>query len=897
MAEIEDSYQMGIKPDRAGEAALDAFIKSMGELVERIDASGEAEVRAQKKAQDAAKEQKKRAEDSRKSFDKFAKTLKVGVVGGFGAVTAAGAATFAMLSKANAEALKLSQEGGEQAELNQRLYDSIRRRTSSVEEANRVYAEQNKVINDLSLATGLTDEALSAASEQYIRLTDKQSASTKDFSIIAGIARAKKQELSQAAEVYAKALKGEIGPLMDLTSLTKAQIDALNKETDESKRAAIAQGVLAEQYEGTAEQVDKGRLAHINHTNALGDLRQVMGQVINSSGVMEAVYGPLTKAVRDQEKAVGDNTKAYQRFVIDGVNLAITGFRGALEIGRALAVFYTNFKTGLIGLKFTFKAMGLFAVEAFEGIEDSAVEMIANGIDPVLRALDTLLDVYSGIAHLAGFSELESDLQSARAGIREFQKESAGAGDAARASTAARQEALNAELAKGRREIEASVQATRDMESGFKKVDAVLGKMQGNLAVARQTASGDLGPDTSRARGGNRAAARAVDPKAPARKKAAEDALALQQKMREAAAKEFVEHLKISHAAEQRLEAQRKEAILQDAANQAIQLRLGALRMEEGVARDIVEITAQRIEVQAQAETGADKRLELARLEVAEQQILHEQELARYESTRSFLASTQIDLTSIYSPARQQLLNQQMERTNELRSAESEHVKTAADLERERAESQMRQMREQARLQQEQAKAIGDTLTGTTKLAASIVDLTSRQWDFAKASESAISGLQAGVGIASGLTSIFVKDVKERAKWEAAINAAAAVAAGAGFWASGNPAYLAAAAGFGTAAVQHGIIAGTSTSAPSVSGGGASARTAAPQAPRQDPAQQRENARIMGEEIARASGARQDQAININMYDTMALGQSSESADQLAEYLVPAITTRLRSNR
>lgn len=78
-----------------------------------------------------------------------------------------------------------------------------------------------------------------------------------------------------------------------------------------------------------------------------------------------------------------------------------------------------------------------------------------------------------------------------------------------------------------------------------------------------------------------------------------------------------------------------------------------------------------------------------------------------------------------------------------------------------------------------------------------------------EAYEAQAAALTAAVGAGSALTSLLVQDAKKRAKIEALINAAAAVAAGAGFLTTGNPAFLAAAVQHGIASAKFALVAGS----------------------------------------------------------------------------------------
>jgi hypothetical protein len=151
------------------------------------------------------------------------------------------------------------------------------------------------------------------------------------------------------------------------------------------------------------------------------------------------------------------------------------------------------------------------------------------------------------------------------------------------------------------------------------------------------------------------------------------------------------------------------------------------------------------------------------------------------------------------------------------------------------------------------------------------------------------AGLQAGVGILSGVTASFVEDKKTQAGIEALINAAAAAAA----YATGNIpqgiGYTAAAAGYAAAAAFGG---GSSGSAPSVGGSAGSAGPAAFGSPDLD----RERA-LTAEAIAEAineQGRGGGVVINVDFGNSLIAGDSPQAARIITDLIAPELAQMVR---
>lgn len=156
------------------------------------------------------------------------------------------------------------------------------------------------------------------------------------------------------------------------------------------------------------------------------------------------------------------------------------------------------------------------------------------------------------------------------------------------------------------------------------------------------------------------------------------------------------------------------------------------------------------------------------------------------------------------------------------RSKLSEAGQASLDKEIEASRAKLEAIEEQNAALQRQYELYGQIGDQSGVLADSIAQLAEKQWDFQDAQSSSIAAGEALISIASlGLEAAGL-GVKERAKWMAAFESAAALAAGAAAWS------MPAAAGtFGAAAIQHGLAAAQFGAIAAGAIGGASAGASA----------------------------------------------------------------------
>lgn len=922
MATENDKYELDIDPEVANEQALVQLLSQMGELTEALLAQTEAMKKADDQGEKLGDEQEKLAkktESTNKETGKLAKSLKVGVVGAMAGVLASGALVVGMLDKLKSKTLEYSEAGGEQQALDQALFNTMVKRSKSVEEATKEYEELNQAIAQFSNDTGIGDEVLLEAAELYLRTTKDAKLETEELAVMAGIAKAKKTDLRGAAEQYAKAMKGEVGALMELTNLTKGQVDALNAEKNETVRVAKAKELLATQYGGNTKAANTARLAYINNKNALGDLDQTIGQVINTSGLMEAIYNPLTESVRKNEAAIKDNAEGAQRLAITVAQNVVTALSGFYEMGMTVLDFVLNFRLGWDALSVDLGIGGKAIELSFLNIGNSAVILGEDILEPLLERFEGILDMGEQLANFAGMEDFAKGLGDARDQAKGFRASLKGMSKDASKEILQGEAELRKMVKEGDARLRSMVKDLEDIRKKAAEGGKIISKIQGNLINAKNNVSGNLGPKKT-------ATPNSANPTKPVANKSNQEAAVAQaqlaatvqiaqveaqilkakgdgndlrvielertkavleaQKAAVGEKNKELAALNLANATEAaRLDfVEKRAAMIEAQVNKhaelnlqkellaAQQVRLDALGIESEDQRRLKEIEAQRIEINARMEEGLEKQIALRKLEIEEQKVQRSIEAERFAAWSAFLNNTQVDISGIFSSGMDALLSSSIDAENE-------------------------QLRENVKLQKERAKAIDGVLNASVALGGALVDLASKQWDFKTAQDATIAGMQAGVGIASGLTSLFVEDIKERARWEAGINAAAALGAWAALYFTGNPAYLAAATTYTAASIQHGIIAGSSAggasgppSSASIGGGGRTA-SAIPEPSRETMA---DNAKLLAEAIAEANRDRDGQTVQVNIYDPMLLGNSPETVNELSRELGPGIMRVMR---
>lgn len=158
------------------------------------------------------------------------------------------------------------------------------------------------------------------------------------------------------------------------------------------------------------------------------------------------------------------------------------------------------------------------------------------------------------------------------------------------------------------------------------------------------------------------------------------------------------------------------------------------------------------------------------------------------------------------------------------------------------------------------------------------------------------AALGASVNLAGSIVSAFTDNVKTRAKWEAAFNAAAAIAAGALSFA--NPAYIPVAAGHAAAAVKFGLVASGAIGAGGGGGGGVPSGGGGAVPPANNVSLDLERERVLTAESIAESIASQGRGggttIVIDFGSSLIASTSPQAAQELADLLEPELQRRIR---
>lgn len=403
--------------------------------------------------------------------------VKVGAAASAAALVGLGAAAF----KAAELVGKLSEAGTEQDVVFERLSAAVNSASDSTEQARESFGALQGVISELAVTTDFGDEAISDALTRIIQQTGRAEISTREMSTVLGIAAQRNIEASDAAEIYAKALSGDVAELKNLTPLTNDQAAALSSITDETERSAKAVEILSAQYEGLATTTGTARSAVKNLADAKGDLFQAIGRVINASGAMQSILDPLTGLFRALEAAVLNNSASLQRLALDVGDTLVGGFEVAIEAGAFLARTMIEARTAFGLLDNVVRVMGVSIIAAGRILYGFAAEIVGFVVDRLGEVARTAERVASAV----GADGLASQLSAAGASIDGFRasvddvitgnlEDLQGGADAVRAEfEGANQEVLD---------MHASLRA---VEAGAQGLRKVTGDMRDNIARAR----------------------------------------------------------------------------------------------------------------------------------------------------------------------------------------------------------------------------------------------------------------------------------------------------------------------------------------------------------------------------------------------------------------------------
>lgn len=300
-------------------SAEDDASKALLELIKQTYALAKAEEEAAKKTEEANKEISK----AEKLYNGLKGAASSAAKVGFSALAAGAVALTGALVGLYAAGAAHLEAWKEQDQVNNSVADSLTRAGVAASDVQARFDELNQIAGDLASKTMFGDEDVLRAADEYIRMTGQAKVATEDLSTILGIAAKTQKSTTDAAKEYAKAAKGDIGSLKELTKLTVDQEAALNAISDPALKAAKAQELLRAQFKGVAEDVNPTFNAIKNLSDAQGDLSQMIGSVIDKSGIIPAVLDPVTQAFRAVESWVNANHVTLQRYLIGGLDLLV----------------------------------------------------------------------------------------------------------------------------------------------------------------------------------------------------------------------------------------------------------------------------------------------------------------------------------------------------------------------------------------------------------------------------------------------------------------------------------------------------------------------------------------------------------------------------------------------
>ena len=283
-------------------------------------------------------------------------------------------------------------------------------------------ANLNLMAGTLSLETMFGDEDIFNAAAMFTKLTGDATVSIEQMDVILGIAAGTQKEASEAAQLYAKAMKGDIGALKDLTPLTTTQEKELAKLEGTSKQSALAAEILARQYKGLAQEVDPTTLAIKNMSDAFGDAQQSLGGVISSSGVLGPIMDAVTDAFRFVEAAVYDNSVQIQQWIAQAVLTAIDGIADFNQ----LLIDNSDTIGGVTTVAMLFGKVLNILTSTVMIIAQSIRTVLSTALAGLTEAFAVLMDTGAAAAEFLGDDGMAMSLHQASKGARSMADELAG---------------------------------------------------------------------------------------------------------------------------------------------------------------------------------------------------------------------------------------------------------------------------------------------------------------------------------------------------------------------------------------------------------------------------------------------------------------------------------------
>ena len=827
---MSDAYTFDIRTDEGAEA-LAKLAKAFGLTEQAMQDSGQAADTTEEKLDGLG-------QTTSKTSGMMERLGKIGLASlGFDAVVSGATKLLGVFTGLGSKTLESSAAGDEQRAINDQLSASLIAATGNVDIAEKAYADLQARIAEGTAATDFGDEDIAKGLTRFIDLTGQASVSQKELSTLLGIAARRGEDVTASSEKLARARKGDVEAMKELTPLNKEQVATLTAIRDPAERGAAAMAILSATYEGAANTSGTASGAIKEQKDAMGDAVQTVGMLINQSGALQAILGPITKLFREQEGALKDNAGAVQELALSiasklvtaarfGVEVLSTVAQGAVYVGAGFDTAKFGMEVFLRGLVITGAGISSFVTDVLAKAIDKLGEFGADAADlaDAVGADGLAAKLREGSQGLAGFSDTLDNMSSATLAVVDSQMSAIG--DSAKG--------LKQDLAESQQNLKA-VQDVAD------KVDGVLGEMAANLEYAKHSVK-DTVVDFN---------------------KAAKPVSAIKEDTKE------------TLAAQKDSNKETAEQLGKRRALRAID-KLIMQAQAEGNEEHVIGLEFQKKLIEADLErlkNGKDKlAVEKQANAVLRAQYEREREVADLERSR-------------------------MEDARKAHQERLEHIQEARDREREAEEERIDNVRQMGGLFANALAgyqdAAGAALGATAQIGEAIFELTARYDELRLAGESAgnaLAGSAAGLsGVLGATAAQYIKDTKK----QAAVRGAFAAAEAALLYATGNIPGGIAATG---ASIAHFAVAGGAGGGGvggSTSNSTSSARTEVSRSAGVSTQAADEQARRTGRYIAEAINGDRGQAGGINISFDLSGSTNLESSPTVARRLTQTFRKEL----
>ena len=778
-------------------------------------------------------------------------------------------------------------------------------------------------------------EASTEATEENAKAQDQASQGLSKLDKALAIARNGTELLGMAWE-NGKAIYEGVVAVLD-TSLSKwdeqvkrtgRSASSLGSISDAAERAEKAQNKVLTSLGKLIDKTGIGQLAYDAKRDALAKLDSLLNEYGDDLvGAAKTIAGDFIGALRDSADWISENAETVARFkeYLDGL-LGVLGFAAkSVEIvGRAAQVWITAqfaLATGALekmvsGLEFLIESAGGEVPQALEdmrlGLEATnkgAKAAALDGLDKLIVASDEGAEQLVGIAgnFVRAFGEADEELKATTESIKKT------ADTASKVLTEQEKKLKDAEDKKGGR-----AKRAKDEQLEEERRQAQLLKLELMIVEARAARNEPLAIELERSKAILETEHSLLGVKDKGLK-GLSLSLSYRQAELEAAEKlKAITDAQTASALEAGAAARANYVALQKAALEfqasAISSRGGEGDAEAaaGLERQakVLELNERLRTIEDDQLRAATERLELQKIEYEFETKLYQAQSARRDMTLSLIDATAAQwesVTSNFGSLASEALAQDMEGWTARIDANTKYMEGLDELGKldeatkknltAQNEALADEMDRASASAERQAKAFQMGAQAAGVMATALAKVAVNNKGMANSQEEVSSALSAGVGLGSALVSAYTDNVKTRAKWDAAFNAAAAIAATALSFV--NPAFIPVAIGHGIAAAQFGLIAGGvigGGGSPSIGGGGGGGGGAsAAQASGTTVDLDRER-RLTAESIAESIGASNrgpGGVVQVVFNNALIASTSPQAAQELADILMPELNRRL----